>query len=346
MLRRLAAVIFAVVVISLGLSMRAGRDDADGRLAGGGGGGVDRAREGDSPYDVFENEPVDLLCAEDLRQLCTDNLDLMHFEPRIEPVWTTIDRLERGEGLDADVWLTLRPFDAVAAKVTPGPAPLGAPTPVLARSAVVLAGPPLAVEAIEAACPDPAALLACAATTRAQNLALRDPRTSAAGAIAFASVAHELGVPADAVSVDDPAVREQLAAVRRAARKTSTPYTDALRVNRDLVALTLEADARLALEAVGYEDRKSFGGVTLRWPIDVRAAEVVAVPAAGFRRTGDLEFVLRSDAIVFSFGDAGYEIEEETFRVADVPVFAARPPTRTDLPYDPELLRMLRTLGP
>ena len=340
MLRRLAALVFAVVVIAVGLSLRDGRDGGGGP-GGGRPGGGDRAQPGDDPYEVFEDEHVDVLCVEELRTFCADRLDLLNLRARFEPAWVTVQRLQRGAALGADVWLTFRPLDDLARP--PGVPPvLGPSTPVLARSAVVVAGPTAAVTALDAACPDRAKLLACVATTRGEKLALRDPSTSGAGTLAFASVAFELGVPPEARSVEDPAVATQLTALARTARRTPTPYADVMRVDGDLVALTLESEVRAALEEVDFDERRTFAAAAVRYPIDVRAAELVAVPAVGFRRARDLDFVLRSDPVVFSLGDSGFEIEGETFRTSGVALFAGRPDTRLDLPYDAALLQSLR----
>ncbi len=66
-----------------------------------------------------------------------------------------------------------------------------------------LAGPPTAVRAIRAACPDPTVLLSCAGTVDGVQLMLGDPAASTVGGIALAVVTDQLGMgePAKAGAV-------------------------------------------------------------------------------------------------------------------------------------------------
>lgn len=346
MLRRMAALAFAGLVLAVAFSIRASRDErADGAGSGGAGAGaVLGGPPAENPYEVFEEGSVSLLCAEELGELCAD-LSSMNLGVRAEPAWVTVGRLRDGGSLGTDAWLTVRPFDEPVTRSTPAAAVLGARTGVLARSPVVLSGPAGAMAQLRAECPDAVTRFACAtAPGRAASVAVHDPVHSALGALALTALAHELGVDGDATAIDDPAVTAHLATVLAEARRTQAPLQDAERIGGRVVALTVEAALLARLDAVDYDDRERVaGGFAVDYPIDVRAVEVVAVADPGFRRFGDLDRVLRSRGAAFSFERSGYLPAERDPYVLDLGVFAGRPAVRTDLEWSQALVEAVRS---
>lgn len=334
MLRRVAAVLFAVMALAIGLSVRADR--------------ADRRKPTEGPevrraHDIFERREVALLCAEELRDVCEGTFSYLGFDVQIEPAGTTADRLADGGGLHADAWLTFRPFEQLASSATADPGLMGAALPVLARSPVVLVGPRAAVEALDSACPDEARRFACAVTLRPETVALRDPRISAIGVLSVASVAYAAGLPDDAERIVDAAELERLRTLATGSRRSQAPYEDAMRMNREIVALTLEAEVIAAVRRLDFERQDAFDGAAVRYPMEVRAAEVVMVPAMSFSRTDDLADLLRSDDVAHDFTRAGYQVEGKQLTVVDfVPAFRDRPTVRTDIGYPAELVRDLR----
>ncbi|MBW3556951.1 MAG: substrate-binding domain-containing protein [Actinobacteria bacterium] len=334
-MRRVAALLFAVLVISLAMEIRAHRAKREDDRP------VERRR--DETYDRFERDEVDLLCAEELRVVCETRLALLGFKVRIEAVGLTLDRLSRGEGFETDAWLTFRPFDQMAASAATDPAMMGPPLAVVARSPVVLSGPRSAVEALDALCPDPAGRFACAATARPKAVTLHDPRTSAAGLLALASLVYAAGWVGQSEGLEDQATREGLRSFVQEVRRSQAPYEDAMRIEGDTVALTLEAEVLAAVRALDYDEQETFDAAAVRYPIDVRAAEVVVVPALFSSRTADLARVLASDDVARAFSRAGYQVEGKPHWLVEyVPAFRGRPTVRTDLAYSPVLLGDLR----
>ena len=93
-MRRVLAVLGAVLMVAVALLVRSAIDSGDD---GGSGGGDDATPQ--------------LLCAEELAQVCQTLADDGLADVTIEPVGTTVDRLgEVDADLDADAWLTLDPF--------------------------------------------------------------------------------------------------------------------------------------------------------------------------------------------------------------------------------------------
>ena len=95
-MRRVLAVLGAVLMVAVALLVRAAIDGGDDG-EGSGGGGEDAAPQ--------------LLCAEELADLCETLAQEGLAEVTIEPVGTTVDRLGAIDAdLGADAWLTLDPF--------------------------------------------------------------------------------------------------------------------------------------------------------------------------------------------------------------------------------------------
>jgi hypothetical protein len=335
--RRLLALVFAVVVLGVAFQLRSGREEATDPPP--------RRGTSTDPYEVFDTREVALLCVEELRPVCDDRLDSLGIEVRYEPAWTTVDRLRDGGSLEADAWLTVAPFASAEAA---GPA-LGASSRPLARTTIALVGPTAVVEELEAACPDGATRFACAAL--GGPVALRDPAVSGLGALALEAVGRELLAAGTEPPVLDPAARERLQALIGTARRSPSPFDDIARLGGRTVALTVEADVATAITSrydEGYEAAEAFGArFAVRYPLDVRAVEVVVAGAPGFRRIDDLDAVLRSETVAYSFQDAGFEVDGLGGGIveSDDPPFVGRPPVRTDLPWTPSLLRELRGLG-
>lgn len=340
MLRRMAALAFAGLVLAVAFSIRASRDE--GGSAGSGPGDVLGGAPAENPYEVFEEGSVSLLCAEELGELCAD-LSSMNLGVRAEPAWVTAARLRDGGGLGADAWLTVRPFDDLV--TGSAPTALGARTGVLARSPIVLTGPAPALAQLRADCPDAVSRFACAtAPERVSSVALHDPRTSALGALALTALVHELGVDEAATGIDDPAVAAQLATTVAGARRTQSPFQDAERIGGRMVALTVEAELLARLDTVEFDDRDGVAaGLGVDYPIDVRAVEVLAAAHPDFRRFGDLDRVLRSRGAGYAFERSGYLPAERDSYVLDLEVFAGRPAVRTDLRWSPELVQTVRS---
>lgn len=333
-MRRLLAIVFAVFVLLVGLGIRvADDDDGDGATS------EDDVAAGDGadPYSVFDDEDeVSLLCIEELRLLCESDLSSFDVDVTVEPAWTTTARLADGGDLGADAWLTVRPFDQALA--------VGGAPQVLARSPIALVGPPATVSALDAACPDVATKIGCAVATSGEQLALRDPGSSAFGALALAVAAFELGTEADAVALDD-AVAAQLEDALDVARATQSPFDDVARIAGDLMALTAEAELVVAVDRLDYEVQESYDDAAVRYPLDVRALEIVAVPAPGFARFDDLQRVLSSQDAAYSFDGEGFFTEGGyvAYAIEYSPVFDLRPVVRTDLP--PPTLELLRDIA-
>lgn len=328
MLRRIGAVIFAVFVLLFAIGIRENRSvDRDGSSS-----------DPDSAYDVFDDDSVRVVCAEELREICLSDLTIFGFQVSVEPVWTTAARLADGGRLGANAWLTFRPFDTLL---------LDPPTPppqVAAFSPLVLTGPRSAIAALDAACPEDATRFACAAQ-RPTSLVLNDPGSSAIGAMALAVLAHSSGVAADATTVADPTLRTSLRALKSSARRSLSPALDAKRLGGEQVALTIEAEVVSVVEDIDFEDRETFDEIGVRYPIDVRAVEVVLVGAPGYLRAADLAAVSTSREFGYSFSKLGYETPDRPFFLDYVSIFQNRPPVRTDLSFDLALLQELRGLG-
>jgi hypothetical protein len=331
------AVLFAVAAISFAVAIRHGREaDADR---------THRRSAAESAYGTFDRGSVEAICIDELRSVCEDDLSLFGFDVRVEPAWATVDRVVKTGRLGADVWLTVRPFDAMASQ--PGRPAIGQATPVLGRTPIAVVGPPAATAGFDRACPDAATVLRCAATTYLPHIALRDPSRSAYGALALASVAYELGVPERATSIDDPAVLGQLRGLVHGGRTTQTPFDDVLRLRSDSLALTTESDLLADIIERKPDDQERYDSAAIRYPLDVRTAEVVAVPSATFSRAAELRAVLTSQDFGWQLEHAGYIVEGRTAYVLDLaPPLKSRPPMRTDLPPpDAGLLRALRAVG-
>lgn len=340
MLRRMAALAFAGLVLAIAFSIRASRDDDGSGASVAGGGDVLGGPPAENPYEVFEEGSVSLLCAEELGELCGE-LSSLNLGVRAEPAWVTVSRLRDGGGLGADAWLTARPFDDLVAGSAP--AALGARTGVLARSPIVLTGPASAMAQLRVDCPDAISRFACAtAPERVASLALRDPGTSAVGALALTALVLELGVDEAATAIDDPAIAAQLATTLAGARRTQSPFQDAERIGGRMVALTVEAELLARLDAADYDDRERVAsGFGVDYPIDVRALEVVAAAHPDFRRFGDLDRVLRSRGVGYALERSGYLPAERDSYVLDLEVFANRPAVRTDLRWSPGLVQSI-----
>ena len=150
MSRRIAAAVLAVALVAGGIAIRNRQENAPRRSP----------PAEVSPYDVFDDDDnVSVLCDSELAAVC-ERLERFVSTTRVEPAWTTADRLGGGGALGADAWLTFRPLDEMAAPPAAA-GPLG-PAALVGRSPLVLAGPPAAVTAVKAACRDPRVLLSCA----------------------------------------------------------------------------------------------------------------------------------------------------------------------------------------
>lgn len=329
MLRRIGAVIFAVLVLLFAIGIRENRSVDRDEFSG----------DPDSAYDTFEDDSVDVLCVEELREVCQSDLSIFGFRVTVEPVWSTAARLADGGQLGAEAWLTFRPFDSLLRD------PATPPPQVAASSPLVLTGPRLAIEALDAACPEDATRFACAAQ-RPASLILNDPENSALGVLALAVLAHSSGVAPDASAVIEPSLQTSLGATMRSARRSLSPALDAKRLGGERVALTLEADVvRTVDDEVNFDDRETFDEIGVRYPIDVRSAEIVLVGVPEFPRAADLAAVSTSREFGYSFSRLGFETAGRSFFLDDMTMFKDRPPVRTDLSFDLALLRELRGLA-
>jgi len=95
-MRRVLAVLGAVLMVAVALLVRSAIDSGDDGGSGGRGG---------------DDAAPQLLCAEELAQVCQTLADDGLAEVAVEPVGTTVDRLGAVDAeLEADAWLTLDPF--------------------------------------------------------------------------------------------------------------------------------------------------------------------------------------------------------------------------------------------
>lgn len=349
MLRRMAALAFAGLVLAFAFAVRAERDgrapdspasDLPADVVGG--------PPAENPYEVFDDDEVSLLCVEELEAFCRD-VASMGIDVRTEAAWATVGRVRDGGDLGSDAWLTIRPFDELALETpegTPSVAPLDRRTGVLARSPVVLTGPLAAMAELRSACPDAVGRFACATAAERARLVAVHPPSSALGTLALTALAHELGAdpsPA-AAGISDPAIAIQVAAAGGAVRRTQSPLLDAERIAGRMVALTAEADLLARLATAEYDDRERAGAAfAVDYPIDVRALEIIAIARPDFRRLGDLDRVLRSRGVGFAFERAGYLPADEDSYLLDLTLFADRPPVRTDLTWNPAVVEAVRT---
>jgi hypothetical protein len=98
-MRRLSAVVGALLMVILALVVRGQLNDDGGDGSSGDGGG---------------EEPVALLCAEELADVCASLEADGVATVTVEPVGVTVDRLGVPDAeLDADAWLTLAPFPQI-----------------------------------------------------------------------------------------------------------------------------------------------------------------------------------------------------------------------------------------
>lgn len=111
------------------------------------------------------------------------------------------------------------------------------------------------------------------------------------------------------------------------------------------MALTLEADVNLFLRKLPYEQLRSYSGVSVLYPFEARAAEVVVMPARSFGRTADLVAVINSTKYGVAAEGAGFDVPGHSRDLVPAHVFAKRPTIRSDLlPPAPARLRQLRSL--
>lgn len=346
MLRRLLAVVFAVFVLLVAMQLRG--DGDDGRAAPLAGGRPDGSA-GDNGYEVFDDDEVALLCIEDLRALCREGLDLFGFTVRIEPAWTTVDRLRDGGELGADAWLTVQPFPEIASPAGGGglEEPLGRPTAVVARSPFVAVGPAAGIADVDAACPDAAVLLSCiAGPGRSGPTVARHPGASALGSLALATLVPEIRSDPAVPPRADAGVADAVQAFVAATRRSQAPLEDALRIGGSAAAFTVEAELLEELQRLDYDLRDTaqerFG---VRYPLDVRAAEIVVVPVPRFPRPRDLQSLFLTSAAGYAFERAGWIAEARESYLHDGPLFVDRPVVRTDLRWDPELVDAVRRVA-
>ncbi|MGQ0616317.1 MAG: hypothetical protein ACT4PW_04915 [Acidimicrobiia bacterium] len=350
MRRRLLAVVFGVAVVAGALAVRSGGGAGPG--APGAGPTVTTLAEGTNEYDVFERDEVSLLCAEDLVGLC-ESLDLLGFRSTVEPVWDTVGRLQAGQELGADAWLTFRPFDELVTQEH-----LSSGT--LARSPVVLAGGGDEMARLATACPDDAFGIACLTGGTPKPLdpavpavgpapgsgpdlpqpSLRDP-ASGLGSLTLAVAAIELGA-APSGEGPQPVVATRLRALVEGARVNQVPYEDVRRGGQG-VALALEADILADAQGLGTEGLVA-ADVAIAYPRDVRSAEIVAVVDLDFDRPGPVIAVLRSSAASYDFASVGFQAVGRERSLRDgLPEAGERPAIRTDLaPPSLALLRAVR----
>ncbi|MBW3643797.1 MAG: hypothetical protein KY447_12880 [Actinobacteria bacterium] len=333
---RALAVLFGMLVIAIALGIRGDRREPEGQE----GRSPNAARKGPFRFSDEAENRARLLCIEELRAVCDDTFVLMGFAVDVEPAWTTADRVAGGGSLGADVWLTVRPFDQLAQPSAPPPA-FGSPTPVLARSPLALAGPTAAVASLDVACPEPSTRLGCATSAgRARQVALRDARSSAFATLALATVAHDLGTPGDAEAVTDPAVVEHLRTLARTSRRSQAPFEDVMRIGGQTVALTVEAEVLDVINDLSYDSQERYEQAALRYPIDVRSVEVVAVSPASLPGAATAHAALQSSEAAAGFRRGGFATDGRApFAVQLAPPFKGRPVVRTDLPANPALLR-------
>ena len=333
MARRVVAALAAVALIVAGIAIRNQKENEPRR-------NLPAAKV--NPYEVFDKtDNVSVVCAVELAAVC-ERLASYVRTTTVEPTWATVDRLAGGGVLGADAWLTFRPLEEMAAPPAPAQSTL-APATLVGRSPVVLAGPPAAVAAVKAACPDPRVLLSCAGSVAGVQLMLRDPASSAVGGIALSVPAEELGVAAPAPALDKGAA--SLAGLLARSRLTPVPYEDVSRLQGGAVALTLEADVNLFLRRLPFEEQQNYDRVALLYPFEARAAEVVAVPARAFPRAADLVSLITSTTVGSVLERSGYEAPGTTPSLFPRKLYAERPTIRGDLPPpSPARLRQLRDL--
>ncbi len=301
-MRRALAVLAAVLMVVLAMLVRAAIDDGDDGDDSGGGTG-DHAQDGD--------DPVDLLCAEELADVCQALEDAGVADTRVEPAGDTLDQLGDPEhDFRPDAWLTLDPFPQMVDERRE----LALGDPLFEQSESTRYSTPLAIAAfddraaaLEADCTDVGWV--CLGEAGGDpwedhhgepdwgdvKLGYEAPDTSATGLLVLTqAMADKVGVHFAGQDIDDRFLRDLEDAV-----PTRTGAGDPL-----TVMLQQGAAAFSAVGALGKDAEAATGtarGADLRvfYPAPMFRAEVVLA--------GDAGDLAGSDELADALADAGWE---------------------------------------
>ena len=322
-MRRFLALLAAVGLVAAAVLVRTA---IDGGTPGGGSGGGD----GD--------DTTTLRCGPDLQRVCEaladDREGSGDLEVRIESEGETAGRLaaEGSVGLQADAWLTVGPWAAVAAddRAAAGAPPLelGGTSPPLARSPVVIVAAADRADALAGACPT-GVTWACVgpltgrpwtdaggqATWGALRPGIAPPATGGGLAVWSQAVSSEtvsVGLPADWArnDLDDPVVSawfDQLASqARRAGPGVADPLARFLvaPATFGVVGALESAAGPAAARAAGRSDTR------LIYPEPVVSAEVTLTAPAGSTVDEVLDLI-GSDRLSRALADAGWRVADQ-----------------------------------
>jgi hypothetical protein len=319
-LKRLAAVLAAVLMVAVAVVVRDWLDDEQEPSPG----------EASPPAT---DDGATLVCASELEAVCRALADRDdELVVRIEPAGTTLEALSGSDGEgradDVDGWLTFDPFPAMVdeARQRSGLQPLiGRPTPVLARSPLVIAVWDDRREALAASCPDGDITWGCigdvAGTPWPTTGGLEawgavepsHPRAdqTAVGLLALAGAVTSWFGTSDLASQDfrDPAFATWFDSLERSIphfpAPPRTPLDDMLSggpATFDLTGTT-EAAAGPAIARSRYSDRLS-----IIYPLPVTVADVVFVALTGTDEGGYVRELVESDATAPALAAAGWRV--------------------------------------
>lgn len=254
--------------------------------------------------NVDGDRPTQVLCATDMADACAA-LASPDLEVRIEPPATTVARLAAGDTLQADAWLTPRPWLDLArarAAATPTGDSLGEASAVIARSPVVLIirsdrrGP------LETACNgvidwfclarragEPWATIGGDTSWGAVSVAIDDPTRHTSGLLALAQMAATFSRRTPFDWRDLEATRSTLRSViDRLPDPAERPALDVMLDQGGSYdgAFSLEAGTRIAIASP-----RASGQLEFVAPAPTVRADAVLVPPAGATRTVDLDAV-------------------------------------------------------
>jgi hypothetical protein len=263
------------------------------------------ARSSDAPADA--ERPTRVVCAPDMAAACAA-LAGPDLEVQVEPATTTIARLLAGDALQADAWLTPRPwFELARARTAPVVPvdPFGTPSEVIARSPLVLIVRSDRRSAIESTCNgvldwfclartmgEPWAGTGADPTWGTVAMAVDDPTQRTTGLLALAQMGATFTRRAVFDWRDLDAVRSTVTSVlTRLPAPADRPALDVMLERGGVYdgAFALEAGSRIAIASP-----RASGQLELVAPAPVVSADAVLVPSGGSTRPIDLEAVRRA----------------------------------------------------
>jgi hypothetical protein len=263
------------------------------------------ARSSDTPAGA--DRPTRVLCATDMAAACAA-LAGPDLEVRVEPATTTIARLLAGDALQADAWLTPRPWFELAQVRTSPVLPIdqfGTPSEVIARSPVVLIIRSDRRSVIESTCNGVLDWF-CLARTMGEpwsgpgtdptwgtvRVAVDDPTQRTTGLLALAQMAATFTRRPVFDWRDLGAVRPTLTSVlTRLPAPADQPALEVMLERGGVYdgAFALEAGSRIAIASP-----RASGQLELVAPAPAVSADAVLVPSAGSTRPIDLDAVRRA----------------------------------------------------